>query len=284
MNSPWIAGWAALCFAGAPSAGPRLCFAGAGAVGAGAGRDRDLRVLDRPETATISAAKNDEKHDETDWNWPVHCQFIRKKITWDPWTVYSSGLFLDVFLTVPFWGTGSGCPGGPIAQGDRDRSRHCRGGHQWRQCRSLWSLGLDLLSCIPKIVFAETIFLLTKKYIAFYTISRHITQYYTIQYYMHYGPTFLKSLLSWMQYLKGESGQKLETWVARWDCPRVATTHEESQPGFLVHQVTRRNRLSWKWILRKITGHPRNPLTAGKKIMVFRRFPWSQSSEITYPL
>jgi len=67
-----------------------------------------------------------------------------------------------------------------------------------------------------------------------------------------------------MQYLKGESGQKR---------PRVATTHEESQPGFLVHQVTRRNRLSWKWILRKITGHPWNPLTAGKKIMVFRRFP-----------
>ena len=80
-------------------------------------------------------------------------------------------------------GTGSGCPGGPIAQGDRDRSRHCRGGHQWRQCRSLWSLGLDLLSCIPKIVFAETIFLLINiilHFILYRVMSRNTILYNTI--------------------------------------------------------------------------------------------------------
>lgn len=70
IESPWthhgsLSGWAARCFAGAPSAGPRLCFAGAGAVGAGAGRDGDLRVLDRSETATISAVKTMKKR----WNW-----------------------------------------------------------------------------------------------------------------------------------------------------------------------------------------------------------------------
>ena len=177
IESPWahhgsLSGWAARCFAGAPSAGPRLCFAGAGAVGAGAGRDRDLRVLDRSETATISAVKT-MKLIETG-------QFIGSssgnRSLGTPELCTVQDCFWMFFLRCPFgWGTGSGCPGGPIAQGDRDRSRHCRGGHQWRQCRSLWSLGLDLLSCRDHLFVDQ-------HYIAFYTISRHITQYYTILY------------------------------------------------------------------------------------------------------